>query len=125
MGLFAHVWQQRHKASPLDRQGNSVLAYRHAAALSPADNLAMAIDQLFQQFDVLIINEHRTRTLAVDPNRVLLLGFELWLGPLAGLGVFGIESRGKGHVSRSLTDSEFAHPHGKSDVAEISVISNP
>src|SRR5262245_7730565 len=96
--LLAHVRQQRHVPRPLDRQGDGVLADRGAAALAAADDLAVAVDELLEQFDVLVIDEHRPGPDAIHPNRVLLLGLELGLGPLPRLGVFLSESGGEGHV---------------------------
>src|SRR5438477_4615610 len=54
-GSLAHVRQQRHEAGSLDRQSDGVLADGHAAALAPAYNLTVAVDELFQQLDVLVI----------------------------------------------------------------------
>ncbi len=72
-GLFAHVGQQSHETSPLDCQSHRMLADGGATALAPSDDLPLAIRQLLQQVQVLVIDIHRTRSLPVDENRVLLL----------------------------------------------------
>ena len=85
------------KPRSLDRQGHRVLADRSAAALAAADDTAVTIDQLLQKLDVLVIDEQRPGPYAIDPDRVLLLGLELGLGPLPRLGVFLSKARGEGH----------------------------
>ena len=94
---LANVGQKRHKPGSFNRQGHGVLANRHAAALTPADDLSVAVDQLFEQLDVLIIDEHRARSHAIDPNRVLLLRLQLRLRALAWFGVLFVEAGRKGH----------------------------
>ena len=61
------------------------------------DNLAVTIDEFFEELDVLVIDEHGARPDAIDPDRILFLGLELGLGPLPRLGVLFSKTRGKGH----------------------------
>ena len=71
----------------------------------------MTVNELLKQFHVLVIDEHRPRADAVDPDRVLLLDLELGLGALSRLGVFWIEARCKCHSWMSherLTKSPLA-----------------
>src|SRR5262245_38104341 len=95
--LFTHLGQERHEASPLDRQSDGVLADGHAAALPPADDPPVPVDQLLEQLDVFVIDEHRPRADAIDPDRVLFLRLDLGLRPLPRLGVLRIKARGEGH----------------------------
>ena len=96
-----------------------MLADGHAAALASANDLAVAVDKLLQKLDVFVIDEHRARADAIDPDRVLLLNLELGLGPLSRLGVFRIEARckclgwGWSH-KRQTTDSKGFTPSYKS-----------
>jgi len=69
-----------------------VLADGHAAAFAAADDLAVAVDQFLEEFDVLVIDEHRARADAIDPDGAFLLGLELGLGPLAGLSIFRVKA---------------------------------
>ena len=83
--LLAGVWQQGHEAGSLDGLRHGVLADGRASALAAADDLALPVGELFQQFHVLVIDVHRAGPLAVDKNRILLLRADLGLGaPLAG-----------------------------------------
>src|SRR5208282_1986119 len=77
--LLADVWQQGHEASPLDRVGHGVLAYGRAAALTPADDLALAVDELLQQLEILVVDIHWARTLPLNKQGVLLLAADLRL----------------------------------------------
>src|SRR5208282_2455436 len=77
--LLADVWQQGHEASPLDRVGHGVLADGRAAALPPADDLALAVDELLQQLKILVIDIHRPRTQPIDKKGILLLAADLGL----------------------------------------------
>ncbi len=77
--LFADIGQQGHEASSLDRIGDGVLADGRAAALPPADDLALTVDELLQQFEILVIDVHRARTLALDEQGILLLAADLGL----------------------------------------------
>ena len=71
----ANERQQRHEACALDRVRYCVLADGCTACLAAADDATVAINQLLQQFDVLIIDVHRTRTLAVNEQRIFADGF--------------------------------------------------
>lgn len=75
----AFVRHQCHKTSSLDRSRDGVLADRGATCFAAANNLAMSVGQLFQQLYVFVINVGRTRTLAIDEQRVLANGFRLEL----------------------------------------------
>ena len=72
--LFACIRQEGHVACPFDGFGNGMLRNGGAARFSAADDLSMAIDQLFQQLHVFVIHVHRTRPFAVDSQGVLFLG---------------------------------------------------
>lgn len=60
----------------LDGKRNGVLAGRAAAGLATTDNLAVAVDQLFEQFHVFVIDKHRPGADSVDPDRILLLDLD-------------------------------------------------
>src|SRR5688572_16684739 len=91
MSLLPHVRQQPHVPGPLDGERDGVLAGRAAAGLAAADDLAVAVDQFFEQLHVLVVHEHRPRADAVDPDRILLLDLDPRLGLPLGAGVFLIE----------------------------------
>ena len=76
---------------PLDGERNRVLAGRAAAGLAAADDFAVAVDELLEQLDVLVIHEHRPGPDAVDPDRILLLDLDPRLRLPLGTGVFLIE----------------------------------
>ena len=62
---------------------DSVLTDRRTTGLASSHNLAMTIDQFLEQLQILIVDIHRSRSFAIDENRVLLLGSNLVLGPFA------------------------------------------
>ncbi len=70
--LLTHKWHQSHKASPFDGSGDGMLADRSATVLAAADDSAVPIDQFGQEVHILVIHVHRTRSLAVDEERILL-----------------------------------------------------
>src|SRR5687767_8048056 len=80
----AHVRQQRHEPRPLDRLSHGMLARGVAARLAAAHDAAVTVGQLAQQIEILVINEHRARTDAVDPDGISLRdateggGLALW-----------------------------------------------
>ncbi len=43
-------------------------------AFATADDFALAIDELAQQFQILVVDVHRTRTFAVNKDGVFFLG---------------------------------------------------
>ena len=51
-----------------------MLADSGATAFATTNDLAMAVDQFAKQFDILVINIHRTGTMTFDKNRVFSLG---------------------------------------------------
>lgn len=63
-----------------------MLTDRGATGLSPADDFAVTIHQLLEQLEVLVIDVHRARPLAINEQRILLdrfgLGLGLALGPI-------------------------------------------
>ncbi len=71
--LFADEWHQSHETCSFNRSRNSVLADSRATAFTTANDLSVAVDQLGQQFNVLVIDVHRTRAMAIDKNRVFSL----------------------------------------------------
>jgi hypothetical protein len=79
--LLAHVGDQRHESRPFDRLRYGVLADGLAAALPPAQDLPLAIREFLQQLHVFIIDVGGARTLAVNENRILLLGLDLRFRP--------------------------------------------
>ncbi len=64
--LLAGVRQQGHEAGSLDRLGHGVLADGRASALAAADDFALPVGELFQQFHVLVIDVHRPRPFSVE-----------------------------------------------------------
>ena len=84
--LLARVRQQGHEAGSLDGFRHGVLADGRATALAAADDLALPIGELLEQFHVLVVDVHRPWPLALDKNRILLLRANLRLRtPLANL----------------------------------------
>ena len=72
VALVAHVGQQGHEAGALDGERHGVLAGGGATALATANDLALPIGQFGQQVEILVVDVHRTRTFAIDKNRILL-----------------------------------------------------
>src|SRR5262245_49565450 len=72
-GSVPYVRQQSHEPSTRDRLGDSPLADRRTPGLAADDDATVAIDQLFEQFDILVVDVHRPRTFTVDKDRILLL----------------------------------------------------
>ena len=70
--LFANVWQQSHKASSLDRLRHGVLAGSRATGLATPNDSTVAIDQLLQQINVLVVDIHWTWPFAIDEKWILL-----------------------------------------------------
>ena len=60
-----------------------MLANGGATGLATANNFALTARQLFEEFDVFIVDEHRTRTFAVDAQRIAFLAADLRLGTFA------------------------------------------
>ena len=75
----AYVRHQSHKTSALDGGGDSVLADGGATGLAAADDFALTASEFFEQFDVFIVDEHGTRTFAVDGQRIAFLAVDLSL----------------------------------------------
>ncbi len=84
--LVGDVRQQSHEAGALDRGADGMLAGGRATALPTADDLALPADELRKQLKILVIDEHRARTLAVDEDRVFPLGADRGLTAFAGRG---------------------------------------
>ena len=59
--------------------GDGVLADGGATGLATADDFALAARQLFEEFDVFVVDEHRARTFAVDAQRIAFLAADLRL----------------------------------------------
>jgi hypothetical protein len=72
--LLANERHQSHEPSSLDSRRDGMLTHRRTAALATADDFAVTIDQLAEQFDVFVIDVHRPRPVAVDENRVFSFG---------------------------------------------------
>jgi len=79
----ADVRHQRHEARAFDGGGDGVLADGGAAGLATADDFALTARQLFEEFDVFVVDEHRARTFAVDAQRIAFLAADLRLGTFA------------------------------------------
>jgi len=75
--LVANVRHEGHETGAFDGPSYGILGDSSAAALAAADDSAMAIDELAEQFNVLVIDVHRTGPLAVDQNRILLFRSDL------------------------------------------------
>ena len=89
--LIRNVWQQRHKPGAFNRNRNGMLTDRGATAFSAAQNFALPTGQFFEQFDIFIIDEHRTGTLPVYHQRVFFLDLNpcFCAFSLLKLGLFG------------------------------------
>jgi hypothetical protein len=81
--LLADIRHQGHEASPLDSLRHRVLARCRAARLATTDDPTVPIHKLAQEFDVLVVNVHRTWTLAVHEKRISLLDLGLHARSLA------------------------------------------
>ena len=90
---LTNIRQQCHEPSLLDGPRHGVLAGGSAAALPTPENLGLSIDEFAEQFEILVVDEHRPRTLAV--LQFLLVGGYtvgltflapgLWFDPFGGL----------------------------------------
>ena len=97
----AYVRHQSHKTSALDGGGDSVLADGGATGLAAADDFALTASEFFEQFDVFIVDEHGTRTLAVNGQRIAFLAVDLSLSAFT-IGTILFECRRFGHVSTNF-----------------------
>ena len=68
--LVAFERKQCHESGTLDRFSHSVLADRGATCFAPSDDTSVAIDQLFQQLNVFVIDEHRAWPFAINVQGV-------------------------------------------------------
>ena len=75
----ADVGHESHETRSLDGGGDGVLAGGRAAGLAAADDLALAVSDLFEKLKILVVHVHGTRALAVDVYGVLLLAADLRL----------------------------------------------
>ncbi len=75
--LISFVGNERHKPCSLNRPRDSVLARCSAAGLAAADDASVAVGQLAKQIKIFVVDEHRTRTHAVDANRVFLSNLDV------------------------------------------------
>lgn len=76
-GLFADVRHQSHESSSLDRLAHSVLARSRATRFATGNNATVAIYQFREQLDVLVIDVHWARPLAIDQQWILFLDLDL------------------------------------------------
>src|SRR5690606_352537 len=81
-----------------------------------------AVDHLLQQFDVLVVDEHRARLLAVDEQRVLLLDLHAGLGPLLRTLVLAIA---KTSATAAETTTTKAHDYLSYDFQKDPVYRTP
>ena len=70
--LVCNVGQQSHKPSAFDGNGNRMLTDCRTTTFSPAQNFTLSACQFFEQFNVFVIDEHRTWTLTIDHQWVFL-----------------------------------------------------
>ncbi len=89
--LFADVREQRHEAGSLDGERHSVLAHSGATGLATVDDLAVTVDELLQELEILVIDEHRTWTFTINEDGILLLRLHASLRAFAGLSGFRVE----------------------------------
>src|SRR5437868_5056978 len=82
LSSFADVRQETHEAGAFDSERHGMLAGGGATAFAAADNFALAIGELIEKFQILVIDKQRARALAVDEDGILLLGADLGLSPL-------------------------------------------
>ena len=54
-----------------------------AAGLTTADNFTLTAGEFLEQFNVLVVDKHRTHTLAIRAQRITFLAVNLDLGTLA------------------------------------------
>ena len=78
-GLLAHVRQHGHEPGTLDGRGHGVLTDGLATALPPADDFALPVGQLLQEFQVLVVDIHWAGPFSVDKNGVFFLAPSLGL----------------------------------------------
>ena len=64
--LVAFEWQQSHESSSFDRFSDGMLADRGATGFSATDDFSMTIDQLFQQFNIFVVDIHRAWPFAIN-----------------------------------------------------------
>ena len=97
----ADVTHERHKTSALDGGCDGMLRRRGATRLATADDFALTAREFLEQFDVLVIDVHRTHTLAVRAKGIALLAVNLSLGTFTIDTIF-LECRRFGHVSTNF-----------------------
>ena len=92
----ADVRHERHETSALDGGCDGMLRRRGATRLATADDFALTAREFLEQFDVLVIDVHRTHTLAVRAKGIALLAVNLSLGTFTIDTIF-LECRRFGH----------------------------
>ncbi len=75
--LASFVRNERHEPGSLDRLRDGVLAGGCTASLATAHNATVTVGQLAEQVEVFVIDKHRTRTDAVDADRVFFSNFDV------------------------------------------------
>ena len=100
--LIRDIRQQCHKSSTFDGNRHGVLTDCRATAFSSVQDFPLATRQFFEQFDILVIDEHRSGTLTANHQRVFLRNRNSRFGLLALL-LFGFFGK-RGHLV-ALNDS--------------------
>ena len=72
--LLTDVGEQGHESGSFNRSGDGVLAGSGATTLTAANDATLAIDHFAKQFDVLVIDIHRTWAMAIDEDRIFFAG---------------------------------------------------
>jgi hypothetical protein len=98
---LAHVGKQGHEPSPLDGSRDCMLADRSATRLAAPYNPTVAIDQLPQSLNVLVIDKHRTWALAIDKEWISPFGFGTYTRSFSGTALGRRRPTHSGHVNSS------------------------
>ena len=117
----ADVRHERHETSALDGGCDGMLRRRGATRLATADDFALTAREFLEQFDVLVIDVHRTHTLAVRAQRIALLAVDFRLGTFTIDTIF-FKCRRFGHVIDlfNLNSCARAVPRRRLQNAELS-----
>ena len=98
----ADVRHESHETSSFHGRRDRVLANGGTTGLATADDFALTTGQFLEKFDVFIVDEHRSRSLAVDRQRILFLSANLRLGTLA-IDAILLKCSGLCHISTSFS----------------------
>ena len=101
--LVRNVGQQCHESGAFDGYRNGMLTNGGATALSAVQDFSLPTRQFFEQFDIFVIDEHRTGTLSTYHKRVLFRNLNSRFGTFTLL-EFGLFGKGRHSIASEWTD---------------------